>query len=52
MACASRLHSSKLVRHLVDRTPTALQQRGWVAAVWDGRLAVLGTAKVRSAGGL
>ena len=52
MACASRLYSSKLARHLVGRESTALGQRGWVTAVWGGRLAVLGTAQVLSAGGV
>ena len=46
IACVSRSHSSKLARHLVGRAPTALGQRGWVAAVWGGRLAVLGTAQM------
>ena len=39
-------------RHLVGRAPNAQGQLGWVAAVWDGRLAMLGTAQVRSAGGV
>ena len=48
---ACGLPGSKLARHLVGRAPTALGQRGWVVAVWGGRLAVLGTARVLSAGG-
>ena len=48
LAHASRLHSSKLAGRHDSRSPPALGQRGWVAALWSCRLVAITAAYVHA----